>query len=119
VKSQPEVKGIAMPDFLDEVIQERQKKNPSFGAMVAAAVARRRLLRDLAEARVALGLSQTMVAAEMGTSQSSVARIESGDADLKLSTLERYASTLGMQVEWRIVTARPPKASTHKRTRAS
>jgi transcriptional regulator with XRE-family HTH domain len=108
-----------MPDFLDEVIKEGQKKNPAFRTMVDAAVRRRRLLRDLTEERMALGLSQTIVAAQMGTSQSSVARIESGDADVRLSTLERYASTLGKRVEWRIVPARPRKASTAKRARAS
>jgi predicted transcriptional regulator len=47
------------------------------------------LLRQLAEERVELGLSQTAVAAEMGTSQSAVARIESGNADVKMSTVER------------------------------
>jgi transcriptional regulator with XRE-family HTH domain len=110
----------AMPDFVDEVIEERHRKNPAFGTMVDAALRRRRLLRGLAEERIALGLSQTTVAAQMGTSQSSVARIESGDADLKLSTLERYASTLGKQVEWKIAPAVPMKASAKKkRARAS
>jgi transcriptional regulator with XRE-family HTH domain len=108
-----------MPDFVDEVIKERQRKNPAFGTMVDAALRRRRLLRDLAGERIALGLSQTTVAAQMGTSQSSVARIESGDADVKLSTLERYASTLGKQVEWRIVGKDSPKPSANRRTRAS
>ena len=91
-----------MPDFLDEVVEERQQKNPGFGDLVDAALERRRMLRELADQRIALGLSQTAVAAQMGTSQSSVARIESGNADVKLSTLERYASTLGARVEWRI-----------------
>lgn len=108
-----------MPDFLDEIIEERQKKNPAFGTMVDAAVGRRRLLRALAEERMARGVSQTSVAAQMGTSQSSVARIESGNADLKLSTLERYASTLGKRVEWRIAPASSVKASTSKRGRQS
>jgi transcriptional regulator with XRE-family HTH domain len=109
-----------MPDLVDEVIEERQRENPAFRTMVDAALRRRRLLRDLAGERIALGLSQTTVAAQMGTSQSSVARIESGDADLKLSTLERYASTLGKQVEWRIAPAGSQKASTKKkRARAS
>lgn len=108
-----------MPDFLDEVIEKRQRNNPAFGTMVEAALRRRRLLRDLAEERSALGLSQTAIAAQMGTSQSSVARIESGDADVKLSTLERYASALGKQVEWRIVAAGRRKGTAPKRARAS
>ena len=38
----------------------------------------------------------------MGTSQSAVARLESGDADVRLSTLERYAAALGQQLDWRL-----------------
>ena len=54
---------------------------------------------ELARKRRELGLSQTEVAARMGTSQSAVARLESGDADIRLSTLERYAAALGHQLE--------------------
>jgi predicted transcriptional regulator len=35
----------------------------------------------------------------MGTSQSAVARLESGDADVRLSTLERYAAALGWKLQ--------------------
>ena len=52
--------------------------------------------------RIDLGLSQTEVAARMGTSQSAVARLESGDADVRLSTLERYAAALGQRLDWRL-----------------
>jgi transcriptional regulator with XRE-family HTH domain len=37
----------------------------------------------------------------MGTSQSAVARLESGDADVRLSTLERYAAALGQALDWK------------------
>ena len=47
-----------------------------------------------------IGLSQTEVAARMGTSQSAVARLESGDADVRLSTLERYVAALGERLDW-------------------
>ena len=61
---------------------------------------RRRLVADLAEQRRWAGLSQTQVAARMGTSQSAVARLESGDADVRVSTLERYAAAIGSQLTW-------------------
>jgi transcriptional regulator with XRE-family HTH domain len=64
--------------------------------------ARRRLAAELAARRRALGLSQTVVAARMGTSQSAVARLEAGDADVRLATLERYAAALGRRLEWRL-----------------
>ncbi len=61
---------------------------------------RRRLVRELAEQRRSAGLSQTEVAARMGTSQSAVARLEAGDADVRASTLERYAAALGSEITW-------------------
>lgn len=56
---------------------------------------RRDLVDSLVARRVAAGLTQTEVAARMGTSQSSVARLESGQVDVRLSTLERYATVVG------------------------
>ncbi len=50
--------------------------------------------------RHALGLSQTQVAARMGTSQSAVARLETGISDVLISTVDRYASALGWRLEW-------------------
>jgi transcriptional regulator with XRE-family HTH domain len=63
---------------------------------------RRSLAATLSAKRMALGLSQTEVAARMGTSQSAVARLESGDADLRLSTLERYAAAIGQRLDWKL-----------------
>ncbi|MGH2673832.1 MAG: helix-turn-helix transcriptional regulator [Actinomycetota bacterium] len=60
------------------------------------------MLRRLAEERFRLGLTQTEVAAAMGTSQSSVARIEAARADVRISSVERYAATLGRRIEWRL-----------------
>lgn len=102
-------------DFLDEVIADRRARNPAFPAMVEAAQERRRMLRRLAEERSKLGLTQTQVAAAMGTSQSSVARIEAGKADIRLSSVERYAATLGRRINWRLSPAKKrsePSAST-------
>jgi ribosome-binding protein aMBF1 (putative translation factor) len=93
-------------DFLDEIVDERNKRNPEFPDLVEAALRRRQLLRELATRREKLGLSQTAVAARMGTSQSAVARLEAGEIDAKLSTVERFAAALGERIEWRIAKAR-------------
>ena len=79
-----------------------RRHNPVFPGFKQMAERRRALAESLVEQRQKLGLSQTEVAARMGTSQSAVARIESGDADVRLSTLERYAAALGRQIDWRI-----------------
>jgi len=56
------------------------------------------LLEQLVERRRSLGLSQTEVAARMGTSQSALARLESGQSDTRMSTLTRYAAALDTQL---------------------
>lgn len=43
----------------------------------------------------------------MHTSQSAVARIESAEVDLKLSTVERHAAALGKRVEWKVGLTKP------------
>jgi len=88
-------------DFLDEIIEERTKANPDFPELVDAALRARRLLRSLAERRRELGLSQTTVAARMGTSQSALARLESGESDPRISTVERYALAVGEELDHR------------------
>jgi len=79
-----------------------RRHDPVFPGFREAAARRRALADALAEKRGELGLSQTEVAARMGTSQSAVARLESGDADVRLSTLERYAAALGQQLDFRL-----------------
>ena len=63
---------------------------------------RRALTESLVSRRIELGLSQTEVAARMATSQSAVARIEAGEGDIRLSTLERYAAALGQVLDFRL-----------------
>jgi hypothetical protein len=38
----------------------------------------------------------------MGTSQSAVARLEAGQGDVRLSSLERYASAVDQVLDWRL-----------------
>ena len=90
-------------DDLEEFIADRARANPDFPRLVDDALARRQLLRQLASQRELEGLTRTVVAARMGTSESAVARLEGGEADAKLSTVGRYAAALGKRIEWRIV----------------
>ena len=81
-------------DFLDEIIAQRTRKNPWFPDLVAEAERRRSIARALAAKRTNAGLSQTLVAARMGTAASVVSKLEAG-ADVKLSTLQRYCAAIG------------------------
>ena len=85
---------VMAKDFLTEVIEGRTAKNPAFPRLVAEAEARRKLARKLAALRERKALSQTIVAARMGTSASVVSKLEAG-GDVKVSTLQRYCAAIG------------------------
>ena len=107
------------PDFLDEIIAESSKGHPEFPQLVEAAYRRRKLLRALAGERERAGISQTAVAARMRTSQSAVARLEAGEIDAKMSTVERFAAAVGKRVDWRLVKAAPPRRAMTRRAKAA
>jgi ribosome-binding protein aMBF1 (putative translation factor) len=86
-----------MPGFREMALRRRSDEQAA-----RMAEDRGRLVRELAGQRQAAGLSQTEVAARMGTSQSAVARLESGTADVRASTLERYAAAVGGQITWKL-----------------
>jgi len=89
-----------MPGFREMALRRMAGEQAATAARMAED--RGRLIRELAGQRQAAGLSQTEVAALMGTSQSAVARLESGTADVRASTLERYAAAVGGQITWRL-----------------
>jgi ribosome-binding protein aMBF1 (putative translation factor) len=86
-----------MPGFREMAIRRMADEQ---AAVMASE--RGRLVRELAEQRQAAGLSQTEIAARMGTSQSAVARLEAGTGDVRASTLERYAAAVGGQITWKL-----------------
>lgn len=91
------------PDVLDELIAERTAHNPNFPKLLKAAERRRALLRELAAMREGRSQSQTAVAAEMKTSQSSIARLEGSAGDARISTVDRYAEALGFRIQWHLL----------------
>jgi DNA-binding transcriptional regulator YiaG len=86
-------------DDLDQLIDELAEDDPAVTLRVAAALERRELARQLAERRRGAGLTQAELARRMGTSQGQITRFESG-ADTRLSTVARYAATIGMKLRW-------------------
>jgi DNA-binding XRE family transcriptional regulator len=92
-------------DDLDAYIDERTAREPGFRAQHAAALSRREMLRRMAEARLAADRTQTELGAAVGTSQAQIARIEKGDADCRISSVERYAAALGFEVRYQLVPA--------------
>ena len=62
-------------------------------------------LDEFLKARAAAGMSQAEIADRMGTTQSAVARLESGRGkhSPSLATLRKYARALGYRVDLRLV----------------
>ena len=74
-------------------------------------------LDEFLKARAAAGMSQAEIADRMGTTQSAVARLESGRGkhSPSLGTLRKYARALGYRVDLRLVKEKG-KASVLDRT---
>jgi predicted transcriptional regulator len=81
-----------------EAWKRRQMKDPAFKAAYDALEEEFALIRELIGARAKAKLSQAQVAKRMGTSQSAVARLESGRTP-SLTSLRRYAKAVGRKVE--------------------
>ena len=94
---EPGVRLPVMPGFREMALRRMPDEQAA-----RMAEDRTRLVRELADQRQAAGLSQTEIAARMGPSQSAVARLESGTADVRASTLERYAAAVGSQITWKL-----------------
>lgn len=86
---------------------DRWMKEPGFKKGYDALEEEFALASMLIEARSRVNLSQEELAKRMGTSQSTVARLESGAAKPSFSTLERFAKATGMRVR---VSFEPVKA---------
>ena len=75
-------------------------------------------LDEFLKARAAAGMSQAEIADRMGTTQSAVARLESGRGkhSPSLATLRKYARALGYRVDLRLI---KEKENTEARGRTS
>ena len=69
--------------------------NPETRAAYEAQAEEFALARELIAARTRAGLTQAEVAQRMGTTQSTVARLEGGKAAPSLRSVQRYAQAVG------------------------
>lgn len=93
------------PDALAEMIAEATARNPDFPALMEEARRRSDLIDALVAFRRQAQVTQQDIAQRMATSQAAVARMEAGDVDPRLSTIQRYAASMGKRVTWHIVDA--------------
>ena len=92
-------------DALDEMVAAATARNPGFPTLMEEARQRSDLIDTLVAMRREAQVTQQDIARRMATSQASVARMEAGDVDPRLSTVQRYAASMGKRVTWQIVDA--------------
>lgn len=88
-------------------------KTPGYKEAFDASQAEFELARQLIETRIKSGLSQGELATKMGTSQSTIARLESGTSMPSMRTLTKFAQATNSQLQ---ILFKPVKAA---KTRAA
>ncbi len=77
---------------------EKELKNPEFAKVYNEELTRLTLAHQLAETREKAHLSQTVVAKRMRVSPQLVSRIETGNLNLTVGTIFRYAKSIGSEL---------------------
>ncbi|MBI1328394.1 MAG: helix-turn-helix domain-containing protein [Alphaproteobacteria bacterium] len=89
-----------------EAWKRKMLKNPAFRKEYDALEEEFALANELIGARAKAKLTQAQVARRMGTTQSAVARMESGRKLPSTASLVKYAAATGHKVEIRLTKAR-------------
>jgi len=88
-----------------EVLKARALADPEIRGEYEALAAEFEISNELLKARLRAGISQTELASLMGTSQSTIARLESGQALPSTKTLIRFAEATGSKIQVRLLMA--------------
>lgn len=85
-------------DDLDRLITDLKARNPEIAESFDRGYAAFRIGARLQVAREAAGMTQQQVAERLGTHKSAISRLENNAGDMRLSTLQRYAEAVGLQL---------------------
>jgi DNA-binding XRE family transcriptional regulator len=80
-------------------LHKRWLKTPGYKEAFDESRVEFELARHLIQARIKSGLSQVELATKMGTSQSTIARLESGSSMPSMRTLKKYAEATNSQLQ--------------------
>jgi ribosome-binding protein aMBF1 (putative translation factor) len=86
-------------DDLDSYVEGRKARDPEFRRAWEDGQAEADFCYAVIAARLAAGLSQTELAARLGTSQATIARLEAGTYRPRVETLRKLAAALGVTFE--------------------
>lgn len=95
-----------------DYVKERKARDAAFSAAREELRPQYEFRKALIGARIAAGLTQRQLAERMGTSQSAIARLESGNQMPTLDTLYRLAMVMG--VDFAITPEEPLRARPHE-----
>ena len=88
-----------------EVLKAKALADPEIRAEYEALAPEFEISTELLRARLLAGLSQADLASLMGTSQSAIARLESGQTLPSSKTLIRFAEATGSKIQVRLLAA--------------
>jgi transcriptional regulator with XRE-family HTH domain len=97
-------------------LHKRWLKNEKYRRAHEALEAEFALAAAVIEARKHAGLTQQQLARKMGTTQPVIARLEGGNAQPSLRTLERLADATGSQL---VITLQPRRKTAKKQVRGT
>ena len=84
-------------------LKQRWMNDPEFRKEYEEADAEYTIIETLIRARNGAKLSQAELARRIGTTQSAIARLESGSLSPSLSTLRRYAAATGTRLHMELL----------------
>ncbi len=87
-----------LDDFLKEELQD-----PEFRKEYEALQPEYEIKRAMIQARMNSGMTQKQLAEKTGIAQADISKLENGNANPSLRTLQRLASGMGMQVKLEFV----------------
>jgi len=87
---------------LQKYINKRKLRDPEFAEGFDTGYEQFKIGVMLKQAREEAGLTQEQLAEKLHTKKSAISRIENHAEDIKLSTLENYASALGKKLHLKV-----------------
>lgn len=83
---------------LKKYIKKRKKKDSDFAKEYSIGYEEFKVGVLLKAARKEAGLTQEQVASKLNTKKTAISRLENHAEDIRLSTLEKYASAIGKKI---------------------
>ncbi len=88
---------------LKKYVEKRKKEDPEFAENYEIGYQNFKIGVLLKQLREESGLTQDELAKKLKTKKSVISRIENHSEDIRLSTLRRYATTLGRKIKIEVV----------------